>query len=377
MVEGRLTVVGRVLSTNLHGIAGLRVEVHRGVNKLSAVTDQKGGFVVTFDASHHPSLFKSGKKAHVNFTFQIFAGETLLKTAREAVPRYPEGGKFEIDIVLSPRADSLVTPGFSIAGRVVDRNRPPRSFFQLDVEAWHKEEFLEKLIGRSPTDPKGAFSISATREYLERLSIPARPNVVLRVNSEGRQINGGEEPFFERLESGRKDIVIEVGIPVPQVLDEPALVSHLGPRLAGPRADGVRPDEPPEAAPDRVVWVDAGDEVLVHLDSLKARVLERTILVALDLETDQTGRSTLVCAFALGGDKDPAGLLAVTEELPQGHPLLAARWGRAVQAAIWNGLLELAGEQARSRNAAPLSISIAQGKLKLGAGAALFVRPGQ
>ena len=89
MVEGILTVVGRVLNAvNLHGIAGLRVDVRRGNNKASAVTDQKGSFTVTFNASQHPSLFK-GKKPHVNFTFEVFAGETLIKTAREAVPRDP------------------------------------------------------------------------------------------------------------------------------------------------------------------------------------------------------------------------------------------------------------------------------------------------
>jgi hypothetical protein len=39
--------------------------------------------------------------------------------------------------------------------------------------------------------------------------------------------------------------------------------------------------------------VDAADEVLVHLDSIQVRFLDRMIVVSVDLETDQTSRAPL------------------------------------------------------------------------------------
>src|SRR5688572_6890010 len=53
------------------------------------------------------------------------------------------------------------------------------------------------------------------------------------------------------------------------VLDEPALASEIGIRLTGTPADGS--DLPEGPSPQKVIWVDAGDEVLVHLDSTRVR----------------------------------------------------------------------------------------------------------
>ena len=117
-----------------------------------------------------------------------------------------------------------------------------------------------------------------------------------------------------------------------------------------------------------MVWVDHGDEVLAHLDSLAARVSGGRLLVSLDLETDQTGRTPLVVAFALGGANDPAGLVAVTEPFPRGNALLAARWGEAVQAAVWAGLLALAQDHAEERGSAPRGIAALEGSLQFHAG---------
>lgn len=368
-VHGRITKGGQPLADAIvrafnEDVTGTPL----GETRSSSQASDLGSYLITYTVGPTNSSITKPP----NLLIAVFDGKDVLGESDPPVrPATPDE---------TINVDTPVIPPplfFSIAGRVVDRNRPRRSVAGLTVEAWHKEDLLNKLIGRSLTGPQGGFFIAATREYFAKLSIPPRPDIFFRVYSHGRLINCSEEPFLEDVESGRSDIVIEVSVPVPQVLDGPALVSNLGPRLVGPRADGVRPDSPPETVPPQVVWVDAGDEVLVHLDSLNARVLKETLLVSLDLETDQTGRSPLVCAFALGGVGDQAGLLAVTEELPQGNPLLAARWGRAVQAAIWNGLLELADEQAKSRNAAPLGISITQGKLQLRAGEALVVRPGQ
>jgi hypothetical protein len=154
----------------------------------------------------------------------------------------------------------------------------------------------------------------------------------------------------------------------PERFNEPALAKEIGVRLVGTPANGARlpPDE--LQAPDKVIWVDNGDEALVHLNSMEARILDRLLLVSVELETDQTGRTPLVVAFALGGADDPAGLVAVTDELPHGNPILAARWGRALQAAVWASLLGLAGDHATEQNLTPLGISAVKGSLRLHAG---------
>ena len=132
--------------------------------------------------------------------------------------------------------------------------------------------------------------------------------------------------------------------------------------MSGTPADG---STPPSSAPAKVVWVQKGDEVLVHLDSMQIRIADNTLLVSIDLETDQSGRTPLVVPFALGTSGDLAGLIAVTDDIPRGNGLLAARWGKAVQSAAWSSLLALARDHATERDAAPHSITLAGGQLHL------------
>jgi hypothetical protein len=153
---------------------------------------------------------------------------------------------------------------------------------------------------------------------------------------------------------------------IPDTFDEKGLTSTLSVRLAGVPADGSKPV--PQRNSQNVIWVDHGDEVLVHLDSVRTRILDRMLVVSIDLETDQTGRTPLVVALALGNPNDPAGLVAVTDELPRGNGLLASRWGRVVQDAIWASMLGLAGDHAKERDSAPMGITTSAGALHLHAG---------
>jgi hypothetical protein len=89
----------------------------------------------------------------------------------------------------------------------------------------------------------------------------------------------------------------------------------------------------------RVVWSYRGNEATVRLDSLRTAVADGLIMVGLTLETDQTGPQELTSVFAVGSGKQPAGLLAVTEDRPRGHGDLAATFAEAVIAACWRGLL--------------------------------------
>jgi hypothetical protein len=159
---------------------------------------------------------------------------------------------------------------------------------------------------------------------------------------------------------------------IPDRLRESEIARELSVRLAGAMADGSQPPAP-GGPPARVVWVDAGDEVLVHLDSVKTRVRGRSLLVSVDLETDQTGRSPLVVAFAIGARGEQAGLFAVTDEVPHGHPALAARWGAVLQDAIWSGLLAVAKDHAAERGQWPAGIFTENGGLHLVAGLAIAV----
>jgi hypothetical protein len=150
---------------------------------------------------------------------------------------------------------------------------------------------------------------------------------------------------------------------IPDQLGPGTLTTNLVPRLAGTVANGSRAAGP--APTGGVVWVDAGDEVLVHLDAAQVRILDQALLVSVDLETDQTGRTPLTVVFALGTATDPSGLAATTDEFPRGNGLLAARWGASLQAAVWSSLLGLSQDHATERGKAPRGISAAGGLLTL------------
>ena len=163
---------------------------------------------------------------------------------------------------------------------------------------------------------------------------------------------------------------------IPSRFDARTLAAELALRLAGRMADGSR------AAPSlsggtlvQVVWVDAGDEVLVHLDSVAVRIVGRSVLVSVDLESDQTGRTPLIVSLALSSGNDAAGLLAVTDELPRGNGLLVARWGPQLQAAVWASILGIAQDFGAQQGGVPRALTISDGGLNLQAGPPLQVTP--
>jgi hypothetical protein len=135
----------------------------------------------------------------------------------------------------------------------------------------------------------------------------------------------------------------------------------LRPRLAGSPADGSAPRR--EQQP-KVIWVDHGDEVVVHLDSLRTLIAGETVLVSLDLETDETGRASIVVPFAVGS-RPEGGLTFVTEELPLGPEALVRRWGEAVQQATYAALLDLAEAHAAERGGLPGALYAKDGSLRL------------
>ena len=156
-------------------------------------------------------------------------------------------------------------------------------------------------------------------------------------------------------------------------LDPKSLIAELVTRLGGRPADGSRLI--PTNTSFQVVWVDAGDEVLVHLESIAVRIGARNLLISVDLETDQTGRQPLIVSFALSTGSDAAGLVAVTDDLPRGNGILAARWGRILQNALWACLLGIGQDHGASQNGVPRAFTIANGLLNIQPGPPLSVPP--
>lgn len=147
---------------------------------------------------------------------------------------------------------------------------------------------------------------------------------------------------------------------IPPRLDEATLAASIARRLGSP-------DALPKGfgAPPPVVWIDGADEVLVHLPSVRVALRDKLIAVSVDLECDQTGRETLVMPFAVGGTRDPAGLVAATETLPRGDGLLVGRWGRIVQDAVWSALLAVVDDYAARLKKLPFGFTAGNGVLSL------------
>lgn len=142
--------------------------------------------------------------------------------------------------------------------------------------------------------------------------------------------------------------------PVPAQAVQTAVLRRFG-------GDRVWADR--SVGPSRVVWTDLGDEVIVHLDSLRFVAEDGLIRASIDLESDQTGRQSMTVEVALGDTRDDGALVATMESVPQGHAGLAARWGQAIQAAVWGGVLDLAQELADAHDGVPGRIWVEQGQV--------------
>ncbi|PYN42288.1 MAG: hypothetical protein DME00_29410 [Candidatus Rokuibacteriota bacterium] len=116
-----------------------------------------------------------------------------------------------------------------------------------------------------------------------------------------------------------------------------ALARDIGHRLAGTPIGPAAPD-PNEP----VVWIDAGDEVIVHGGSVRARIEGGALLLTVELESEQTGRRALTVPFAFAGSTAIAGSV-------YGDPHLVSRWGHILQDALWSALRGVAGPSASLR----------------------------
>jgi hypothetical protein len=97
-----------------------------------------------------------------------------------------------------------------------------------------------------------------------------------------------------------------------------------------------------DTPPTQVIWQDHDGEVLVHVDQTQVVMFPGLVLVALALESDETGAGQVIVPFAVGSPEIPAGLVAVTEPNPRGPQTLVDRWGQSAIAAAWQALLDVA-----------------------------------
>jgi hypothetical protein len=92
----------------------------------------------------------------------------------------------------------------------------------------------------------------------------------------------------------------------------------------------------------RVIWQKENQRVLLHIDSLKIRLLEGWLLCDLDVESDPTGRQKLQFVFYLGSLDDASSLQAagtINAVTPQAAQL-AGSWGTDLQRVLWDAVLD-------------------------------------
>jgi len=121
--------------------------------------------------------------------------------------------------------------------------------------------------------------------------------------------------------------------PKPGAITDPVEVSNgdFEPLLRAALADGDGP----------FLLVEGDSELIV--DPARTRVLtgEGLILVALGVACDQTGPAEITVPFGVGSQQADAGMIVTTEHAPRGPEVIVTRWGEALIALAWEGLMSV------------------------------------
>lgn len=108
----------------------------------------------------------------------------------------------------------------------------------------------------------------------------------------------------------------------------------------------------------QVVWSQSGNELLVLLAKVAVQVDDGIALVDIPVSCDQLPKGRVTVAFAVGDDRRPAGMLALTEDRPRGPGVVVDVWGEALTAFAWQVLLtvcaSVAGGAGEDVDGAPL-----------------------
>jgi hypothetical protein len=121
-----------------------------------------------------------------------------------------------------------------------------------------------------------------------------------------------------------------------------SIIAALGSRYAAPGG----------TAPQQVVWYDHDGEVLFTIGDTVVNLMNGLVLVALTLQTDQTGPGQVTVPLGVGTPSQPVGMTVATELRPRSPiPLLVDRWGDAATAAAWGALIDVAKTMAEQAGA--------------------------
>jgi hypothetical protein len=141
---------------------------------------------------------------------------------------------------------------------------------------------------------------------------------------------------------------VEAGTVVGPVHLTPDEAALLFPPAAAAAAgiDPIRVDRP-----GPVLWKEGDRELLVDTVKVVARFGKGVIVVSIPVSCDQTRQAFVHVSFVVGDPREPAGLVAVTEERPRGPAVVVDAWGESLVAFAWHVVLEVvtnvAGEAGR------------------------------
>lgn len=143
-----------------------------------------------------------------------------------------------------------------------------------------------------------------------------------------------------------------VAEPVPLQPKQAQVLLSLAARQAALSAGGGRVPPEDEQLPKVVLWQEGPDELLVEVSALRVEVGEGTVVVTIPVRCNEIPRQRGVVqvSFAVGTAQRPAGLLAAASE-PVGPPVVVRRWGEALTALAWQGMLDAAGGVAAATGA--------------------------
>jgi hypothetical protein len=91
-----------------------------------------------------------------------------------------------------------------------------------------------------------------------------------------------------------------------------------------------------------VVWQSGEQAVLIRSERVHARLIEGWLVVAIELETDQTGRQKLELVYRLGTPESGGGTGAavkINAATPEATAL-AEVWGSDLQRVVWDAVLD-------------------------------------
>lgn len=121
-------------------------------------------------------------------------------------------------------------------------------------------------------------------------------------------------------------------------------------RLAEAREEGDRESLRAEAERLRalrarlsvpVIWEQGDAALMVYPLDVDVQLTSGWLVVAVDVECEETGRVTMKLVFFLGAEARGDGLGAAFSFDPGCHPGLVAGWGGALRAAVWDGVLDV------------------------------------